>query len=83
MDFTRLLTRFFLLSLLPFALAAAADGNARLRVTQHETLCCYAEGSVSFLEIRDSTGAVVALRQFRAEGMIHPGVDQRLAPEAL
>lgn len=49
--------------------------TGRLRVTQHQTSCCYTEGQVSFLTVRDGSGVVVAHRQFEAISMIVPVFD--------
>ena len=49
--------------------------TGRLRITQHQTSCCYTEGQVSFLTVRDASGAEVANRVFQAINPILPVVD--------
>ncbi len=49
--------------------------TGRLRITQHQTSCCYTEGQVSFLTVRDASGVEVANREFQAINPILPVVD--------
>jgi hypothetical protein len=46
----------------------------KLRVTQHQTECCYTEGQISFLIVRDSSGKEVAAREFQAINPIFPAL---------
>jgi hypothetical protein len=55
-------------------------GTGRLRVTQHQTDCCYTEGQVSSLIVRDTDGISVADRDFQGLGEIEAVVDLRLPP---
>lgn len=52
--------------------------TGRLRITQHQTSCCYTEGQTSFLTVRDASGAEVAHREFQAINPILPVVDLEL-----
>lgn len=80
MDFSRLTFCFLSLLILSPGVNAAPDDGARVRITQHQASCCYMEGSVSFVELKDAAGTIVASRQFDAEGMMQPVIDQRLPP---
>lgn len=54
--------------------------TGRLRVTQHQTLCCYPTGQVSWLVVRDAAGSEVLQRRFRPLADVYPAIDQRLDP---
>jgi hypothetical protein len=57
-----------------------SDPSARLRIRQHQTSCCYIEGQVSYLIVRDENGQVVAERAFSDTRPNRPAIDVRLAP---
>jgi len=57
----------------PTTTTTALTGH--LRITQHQTSCCYTEGQVSFLTVRDASGLEVANREFNAIDPILPVVD--------
>jgi hypothetical protein len=81
LDVAKLVIRFLLISLLAFGVAAAPDdASVRLRITQHQSSCCYREGSVSYVEVRAADGAIVVSKEFHLEGLIQAAVDQPLAP---
>ena len=52
-----------------------ATTTGQLRVTQHQLSCCYTEGQVSFLTIRDAGGTEFAARQFQALGDVYPAIE--------
>lgn len=54
--------------------------TGRLRVTQHQTACCYPTGQVSWLVVRDAAGSEVLQRRFRPMADVYPAIDQRLEP---
>ena len=49
--------------------------TGHLRITQHQTSCCYTEGQVSFLTVRNASGREVVNREFQAINPILPVVD--------
>ena len=56
----------------------APGGSAHLRVTQHQTACCYPHGQVYWLLIRDAGGHEVVQRRFRPLADVAPAVDTTL-----
>lgn len=54
------------------------EPDARLRVTQHQTACCYIEGQMSYLQLRNESGGLVVDKAFRNQDMIQPVIDERL-----
>ena len=57
---------------------ATTESSSSLRITQHQTECCYTEGQVSFLVVRDSAGSEVAFRSFQAINPIFPALQMDL-----
>jgi hypothetical protein len=53
---------------------------ARLRISQRQTSCCYTEGQVSFLIVRDEDGKKVAKRAFSIHDPNKPVIDLRVPP---
>jgi hypothetical protein len=51
-----------------------------LRIHQRQTSCCYIEGQVSYLIVRDEDGHVVVNRAFSGIRPNRPAVDVHLAP---
>jgi hypothetical protein len=64
----------------PEATTPIAERTARLRIHQRQTSCCYIEGQVSYLIVRDEDGNVVAKREFSGIRPHRPAVDVHLAP---
>ncbi len=60
--------------------APDVSATGRVRVTQHQTLCCYPTGQVSWLVVRDAAGSEVLQRRFRPLADVYPAIDQRLDP---
>jgi hypothetical protein len=56
------------------------DPLARLRIHQRQTSCCYIEGQVSYLIVRDADGHILAERAFSGVRPNRPAIDVRLAP---
>ena len=54
--------------------------SGRLRISQHQTSCCYIEGQVSHLIVRDGDGKEVVNRTFQTVDPASPVVDRELAP---
>lgn len=54
--------------------------TGRLRVIQHQTACCYDEGSISSVIVSDATGATMQTRRFQRFGDIQPVLDVDLPP---
>jgi hypothetical protein len=61
------------------AVQAPFDG-ARLRIRQHQTVCCYHHGQVSYLIVRDQAGAVIKRRAVQPNRLRTLLVDLQLAP---
>jgi hypothetical protein len=54
--------------------------TAQLRIHQRQTACCYIEGQVSYLVVRDEDGNVVVEQEFTRSRPNRPAVDVQLAP---
>ena len=54
--------------------------SGRLRISQHQTSCCYIEGQVSHLIVRDADGKEVVNRTFQTVDPGSPVVDRELEP---
>ncbi|MFN8051202.1 MAG: hypothetical protein U0Q22_07205 [Acidimicrobiales bacterium] len=55
-------------------------GGARLRLSQHQTGCCYTEGQISTAILRGPDGDEVVNTTFMARAMVVPVLDRRLEP---
>ena len=64
----------------PESTTTVPDPTARLRIRQHQTSCCYIEGQVSYLIVRDEDGRIVAERAFSGLRPNRAAIDARLAP---
>ncbi len=56
------------------AATVTAGAGAHLVVRQLQSDCCFMEGSVSYLVVRDATGDVVTWREFVGTGIGRPAV---------
>ncbi len=80
MDLSKLLACCCLLLLTACESGSEPGATARLRITQHQTACCYMEGQVSFLEVSDASGTLLVDKIFRLNELIQPMFDQSVAP---
>lgn len=62
------------------AATVTIGAGSHLVIDQVQSDCCFAEGSISYLVIRDTGGTVVTWREFEAggEGRSVPGLDLTL-----
>ena len=58
----------------------AGSEAGRLRISQHQTSCCYVEGQVSHLIVRNADGNEIVNRAFQTVNPASPVVDLELDP---
>jgi hypothetical protein len=52
--------------------------EGRLRIGQHQTACCYIEGQISYLIVRDAAGESVVEHEFTGSNAANPVIDVHL-----